>query len=323
VVIKPAELTSLSALYLAKLVVEAGFPPGTVNVVTGFGNEAGQALTEHPDVKKISFTGSTPVGKAILKTSADTNLKKVTLELGGKSPSIVFDDADLDQVIEAVNGGIFYNMGYVQHHVHQNYKLTSLFRRQNCCASSRVYVQESIYEDFLKRFAARARQNKAGDPFHKDIFLGPQIDEKQHSKIMGMIQRAKADGVRVVTGGTSPEGWFIEPTIFRDVKSSAEIMQEEVFGPVVAVASFKDIDDVLEKAHGTIYGLAAAVFTSDIKRGIRLSKMLQAGSVWVNNYNMISHALPFGGYGQSGNGKDLGSEGIEGYTQLKTVRFSL
>ncbi|CAI6094853.1 unnamed protein product [Clonostachys chloroleuca] len=303
VVIKPAELTSLSALYLAKLVVEAGFPPGVVNVVTGLGNEAGQALTEHPDVKKISFTGSTPVGKVILKTSADTNLKKVTLELGGKSPSIVFDDADLDQVIEAVNGGIFYNMG------------------QNCCASSRVYVQESIYEDFLKRFAARARRNKSGDPFDNNTFLGPQIDGNQHSKIMGMIQRAKSDGVGVVTGGTSPDGWFIEPTIFRDVKSSAEIMQQEVFGPVVAVAPFKDIHDVLEKAHDTIYGLAAAVFTSDIKRGIRLSKMLQAGSVWVNNYNMISHALPFGGYGQSGNGKDLGSEGIEGYTQLKTVRF--
>lgn len=212
---------------------------------------------------------------------------------------------------------------HIQHHAHKNYKLTSLFRRQNCCASSRVYVQESIYEDFLKRFAARARRNKSGDPFDNNTFLGPQIDGNQHSKIMGMIQRAKSDGVGVVTGGTSPDGWFIEPTIFRDVKSSVEIMQQEVFGPVVAVAPFKDINDVLEKAHDTIYGLAAAVFTSDIKRGIRLSKMLQAGSVWVNNYNMISHALPFGGYGQSGNGKDLGSEGIKGYTQLKTVRFSL
>ncbi|KAM0544114.1 hypothetical protein ACHAPJ_011996 [Fusarium lateritium] len=298
VVLKPAELTTLTALYLGSPIAEAEFPLGVVNIVPGFGQEAGSALTSHPDVKKISFTGSTPVGKSILRTSADTNLKKVTLELGGKSPAIVFDDADLDKTVEWLNGGIFYNMG-------------------------RIYVQESIYEAFVSKFVARAKKNILGDPFEPDNFLGPQIDGRQHSKIMGMIENAKSQGATCATGGTSPGGWFIEPTIFRDVSQSMEIMQEEVFGPVVAVASFKDMDDALNKAHDTCYGLASAVFTADIKTGIRVAKELQAGSVWVNCYNQITHALPFGGYRQSGNGKDLGSEALDEFLQTKTVRFML
>ncbi|KAF5498733.1 Aldehyde dehydrogenase [Colletotrichum fructicola] len=304
-VLKPAELTPLSALYLGKLIVEAEFPPGVVNIVPGLGHEAGAALSNHPDVAKVSFTGSTAVGKGILHASADSNLKKVTLELGGKSPSIVFGSADLDEVVEWVNGGIFYNMG------------------QNCCASSRVFVHETVYESFITKFVERARKNQLGDPFDDKTFLGPQISGSQHSKIMGMIENAKTQGAICATGGRSPSGWFIEPTIFRDVKVDMEIAREEVFGPVVAVASFRDEEEALEMAHNTCYGLAAAVFTSDIKQGIKMAKELEAGTVWVNCYNKISHALPFGGYRQSGNGKDLGEDAIYGFTQLKTVGIML
>ncbi|KAH0442454.1 aldehyde dehydrogenase (NAD+) [Colletotrichum camelliae] len=286
-ILKPAELTPLSALYLGKLVVEAGFPPGVVNIVPGLGHEAGAALSNHPDVAKLSFTGSTAV------------------ELGGKSPSIVFGSANLKEVVEWVNGGIFYNMG------------------QNCCASSRVFVHESVYESFIAKFVERAQKNQVGDPFDDTTFLGPQISGSQHSKIMGMIEKAKTQGAICATGGRSPSGWFIEPTIFRDVKMDMEIAREEVFGPVVAVASFRNEEEVLAMAHDTCYGLAAAVFTSDIKQGIKMAKELEAGTVWVNCYNKISHALPFGGYRQSGNGKDLGEDAIYGFTQLKTVGIML
>ncbi|KAI8174300.1 Aldehyde dehydrogenase [Colletotrichum sp. SAR 10_77] len=242
---------------------------------------------------------------ACFRYYAGCNLKKVTLELGGKSPSIVFGSANLDEVVEWVNGGIFYNMG------------------QNCCASSRVFVHESVYESFMAKFVERARKNQLGDPFDETTFLGPQISGSQHSKIMGMIEKAKTQGAICATGGRSPSGWFIEPTIFRDVKMDMEIAREEVFGPVVAVASFRDEEEALAMAHDTCYGLAAAVFTSDIKQGIKMAKELEAGTVWVNCYNKISHALPFGGYRQSGNGKDLGEDAIYGFTQLKTVGIML
>ncbi|KAI8317689.1 Aldehyde dehydrogenase [Colletotrichum sp. SAR11_240] len=242
---------------------------------------------------------------ACFRYYAGCNLKKVTLELGGKSPSIVFGSADLDEVVEWVNGGIFYNMG------------------QNCCASSRVFVHESVYESFMAKFVQRARKNQLGDPFDDTTFLGPQISGSQHSKIMGMIEKAKTQGAICATGGRSLSGWFIEPTIFRDVKMDMEIAREEVFGPVVAVASFRDEEEALAMAHDTCYGLAAAVFTSDIKQGIKMAKELEAGTVWVNCYNKISHALPFGGYRQSGNGKDLGEDAIYGFTQLKTIGIML
>ncbi|KAI8235710.1 Aldehyde dehydrogenase [Colletotrichum sp. SAR 10_86] len=242
---------------------------------------------------------------ACFRYYAGCNLKKVTLELGGKSPSIVFGSANLDEVVEWVNGGIFYNMG------------------QNCCASSRVFVHESVYESFMAKFVERARKNQLGDPFDDTTFLGPQISGSQHSKIMGMIENAKTQGAICATGGRSPSGWFIEPTIFRDVKMDMEIAREEVFGPVVAVASFRDEEEALAMAHDTCYGLAAAVFTSDIKQGIKMAKELEAGTVWVNCYNKISHALPFGGYRQSGNGKDLGEDAIYGFTQLKTIGIML
>lgn len=195
--------------------------------------------------------------------------------------------------------------------------------RQNCCASSRIYVHRNVYETFLDKFVARAKRNVLGDPSNEETFLGPQIDGKQHSKIMGMIERAKAAGATCILGGKSPGGWFVEPTIFRDVEQSMEIMREEVFGPVVAVAPFDNADHVLTMAHDTCYGLAAAVFTKDLKLGIRMSRALEAGTVWINCYNKLTHELPFGGYKMSGNGKDLGHEALEGFTQLKTVRFAI
>ncbi|KAF7529003.1 hypothetical protein G7054_g9957 [Neopestalotiopsis clavispora] len=285
-VLKPAELTPLSALYVGKLIQEAGFPPGVVNIVTGLGVEAGAALASHPGVSKISFTGSTPVGKGLLRASADSNLKKITLELGGKSPSVIFNDADLDDVVEWVNGGIFYNMG------------------QNCCAGSRVYVQEGVYEAFLSKFVKRAEKNVMGDPFHEKTFLGPQISAAHHEKIMGMIEKAKAQGAVVATGGKSPHDWFIEPTIFRDVSQDMDIMQEEVFGPVIAVAPFKDVSDALAK-------------------GLSMAKSMEAGTVWVNCYNMITHALPFGGCRESGIGKDLGENVLSEFTNTKSIRIML
>ncbi|ETS72999.1 Aldehyde dehydrogenase [Pestalotiopsis fici W106-1] len=305
VVLKPAELTPLSALYVGKLVQEAGFPPGVVNIVTGFGAEAGAALVAHPGVNKISFTGSTPVGKGILSASADSSLKRITLELGGKSPSVIFNDADLDEVVEWVNGGIFYNMG------------------QNCCAGSRIYVQEDVYEAFLEKFIRRVEKNVMGDPFHEKTFLGPQISAAQHAKIMGMIENARTQGAVLAKGGESPHGWFIEPTVFRDVRQDMDIMREEVFGPVVAVASFKDASDALAKVHDTCYGLAAAVFTSDLKQGLGMAKSIKAGTIWVNCYNMITHELPFGGCRESGVGKDLGEDVLSEFTNTKSIRIML
>lgn len=199
----------------------------------------------------------------------------------------------------------------------------SLSARQNCCASSRVFVHESVYESFIAMFVERARKNQLGDPFDDRTFLGPQISGSQHCKIMGMIEKAKTQGAICATGGRSPSDWFIEPTIFRDVKMDMNIAREEVFGPVVAVAYFRDQEEALAMAHDTCYGLAAAVFTSDIKQGIKMAKQLEAGTVWVNCYNKISHALPFGGYRQSGNGKDLGEDAIYGFTQLKIVGIML
>ncbi|KAJ4247102.1 hypothetical protein NW762_013240 [Fusarium torreyae] len=312
----------LTALYLGSLIAEAEFLPGVVNIVPGFGQEAGSALTSHLDVKKISFTGSTPVGKSIIRVLADTNVNKVTLELGGKSPAIVFDDADLDKTVEWLNEGMFYNMGYVQPVTSLLYKFADLQKAKLLCKQPH-YVQEGTYEAFVSKSVARAKKNTIGDPLKTDTFLEPQIDGRQRSKIMGMVEKAKSQGATCATGGTSPGGWFIEPTIFRDVIQSMEIMQEEVFGPVIAVDSFKHVDDALARAHDSCYGLASAVFTADIKIGIRVAKELQAGSVWVNCYNQITHALPFGGYRQSGNGKDLGSEALDEFLQTKTVRVML
>lgn len=307
IVMKTAEQTPLSALVFANLVKEAGFPAGVFNVVSGFGKVAGAALSAHMDVDKVAFTGSTAVGRTIMKAAASSNLKKVTLELGGKSPNIVFDDADIDQAVSWVNFGIYYNHG------------------QCCCAGSRIYVQEGIYDKFIETFKARAQQNKVGDPFHEETFQGPQVSQIQYDRIMEYIKIGKDEGAKIEIGGErhGDKGYFIQPTIFSDVKPNMKISQEEIFGPVCTIAKFKSEDEVIKLGNDSNYGLAAAVHTKDLNTAIRVSNNLKAGTVWVNAYNMLHHQLPFGGYKESGIGRELGEAALANYTQNKSVAIRL
>ncbi|KAL8296658.1 hypothetical protein RB597_005978 [Gaeumannomyces tritici] len=278
VVLKTAEQTPLSGLVMAQFVKEAGFPAGVLNVVSGFGKIAGAAISSHMDVDKVAFTGSTVVGRTIMKAAASSNLKKVTLELGGKSPNIVFNDADIEQAVSWVNFGIYFNHG------------------QCCCAGSRVYVQEDIYDKFVAAFKARAEKNAVGDPFKDDTFQGPQVSQLQYDRIMEYIKAGKDEGATVETGGGrhGDKGYFIQPTIFTNVRNDMKIMQEEIFGPVCAIAKFKTEEDVIHMGNDSSYGLAAAVHTKDLNTAIRVSNSLKAGTVWVNCYNMLHHQLPFG-----------------------------
>ncbi|KAF0318263.1 aldehyde dehydrogenase [Colletotrichum asianum] len=307
IVMKTAEQTPLSALVFANLVKEAGFPPGVFNLISGFGKVAGAAISSHMDIDKIAFTGSTVVGRQIMKAAASSNLKKVTLELGGKSPNIVFNDADIEQAISWVNFGIYYNHG------------------QCCCAGTRIFVQEDIYDKFLAAFKARAQANKVGDPFHPETFQGPQVSQLQFDRIMGYIKAGTDEGATIETGGTrhGDKGYFIQPTIFSNVRPDMKIMQEEIFGPVCAIAKFKDEEEVLKLAHDTNYGLAAAVHTKDLNTAIRMSRSLKAGTVWVNCYNLLTSAVPFGGFKESGIGRELGEAALANYTQNKSVAIRL
>ncbi|KAK7953545.1 hypothetical protein PG996_014438 [Apiospora saccharicola] len=307
VVLKPAEQTPLSALYAAKLVVEAGFPPGVVNIVNGLGRVAGAAIASHMDIDKVAFTGSTAVGRQVMVAAAQSNLKKVTLELGGKSPNIVFPDANLDNALSWVNFGIYYNHG------------------QACCSGSRILVHQDIYEEFLRRFKERAELNKVGDPFAQDTFQGPQVSQVQFDRIMGYIEQGKAAGAKLVTGGQrlGETGFYIQPTIFSDVNQDMSIVQEEIFGPVCTVQSFKDEDEAIRLANDTSYGLASAVHTTNLNTATRVTNKLKAGTVWVNSYNLTHQQVPFGGYKQSGNGRELGAYALENYTQVKAVRVYL
>jgi aldehyde dehydrogenase (NAD+) len=307
VVLKTAEQTPLSGLYAAKLIKEAGFPAGVINIISGFGRVAGAAISSHMDVDKIAFTGSTLVGRTILQAAAKSNLKKVTLELGGKSPNIVFDDADIDNAISWSNFGIFFNHG------------------QCCCAGSRILVQEGIYDKFVERFKERAAKNKLGNPFEQDTFQGPQVSQLQFDRIMEYINHGKQSGATVAVGGDrhGDEGYFIQPTVFTDVTSDMKIAKEEIFGPVVTVQKFKDEAEAIKIGNSTEYGLAAAVHTKNVNTAIRVSNALKAGTVWINNYNLISYQAPFGGFKQSGLGRELGSYALENYTQVKTVHYRL
>ncbi|KAJ5559182.1 Aldehyde/histidinol dehydrogenase [Penicillium sp. DV-2018c] len=289
VVMKSAEQTPLSALYACKLIVEAGFPP------------------VHMDIDKVAFTGSTLVGRMILQAAAKSNLKKVTLELGGKSPNIVFEDADIDNAISWANFGIFFNHG------------------QCCCAGSRLLVQESIHDKFVARFKERAAQNKLGNPFEGDTFQGPQVSQLQFDRIMEYINHGKKEGATVALGGErhGTEGYFIQPTLFTDVTPDMKIAQEEIFGPVIAITKFKDEADAIRIGNNTEYGLAAAVHTKNVNTAIRVSNALKAGTVWINSYNLISYQAPFGGYKTSGLGRELGSYALDNYTQVKTVHYRL
>jgi len=307
VVLKTAEQTPLSALVAARLVKEAGFPPGVINIISGFGKVAGAAISSHMDIDKVAFTGSTIVGRQIMKAAASSNLKKVTLELGGKSPNIVFDDADIDNAISWVNFGIFFNHG------------------QCCCAGSRVYVQEGIYEKFIERFKERAQQNVVGDPFKNETFQGPQVSQVQFDRIMSYIEHGKQSGAKVEIGGNrkGDKGFFIEPTIFSNVTEDMKIVQEEIFGPVCSISKFKTAEEAIKVGNSTTYGLAAAIHTKNLNTAIEVSHALKAGTVWVNQYNMLSHQLPFGGFKESGIGRELGEAALDNYTQTKTVSIRL
>jgi len=307
VVLKSAEQTPLGALVAATLIKQAGFPPGVINILSGFGKVAGAAIASHMDVDKVAFTGSTVVGRTILKAAANSNLKKVTLELGGKSPNIVFADADIDNAISWVNFGIFFNHG------------------QCCCAGSRIYVQDSIYDTFIQRFKERAQKNVVGDPFAKDTFQGPQVSQVQFDRIMQYIKEGQEGGATVETGGKrqGDKGFFIEPTIFSNVTEDMKIVQEEIFGPVCTISKFSTKEEVIKLGNSTTYGLAAAVHTKSLNTAIEVSNALKAGTVWVNTYNTLHHQLPFGGYKESGIGRELGEDALANYTQTKTVNIRL
>ncbi|CCA70964.1 related to indole-3-acetaldehyde dehydrogenase [Serendipita indica DSM 11827] len=302
VVLKPSELTPLTALRICSLINEAGFPPGVVNIVTGYGNTVGAAIAEHPHLEKVAFTGSTLVGRSIMKAAASSNLKKVTLELGGKSPNIIFDDADIDQAVKWSAFGIFFNHG------------------QCCCAGSRVYVQASIYDKFVDLFTKHVKTLKVGDPFEADTFQGPQVSQTQQERIMGYINSGKAEGATVHMGGDrhGEDGYFIQPTVFTDTTPDMTICREEIFGPVVVVSKFEDEKDIIKQANDSMYGLAAAVFSRDITRALTVANKLQAGTVWVNCYNQLNPQLPFGGYKASGFGRELGEYALQKYVALDT-----
>jgi aldehyde dehydrogenase (NAD+) len=307
VVMKPAEQTPLSALRIGELIVEAGFPAGVVNLLPGFGPTAGAAIANHMDVDKVAFTGSTEVGHLIMEAAAKSNLKRVTLELGGKSPNIVFADTDLNEAVEGAHFGLFFNHG------------------QCCCAGSRVFVEEKIYDEFVEKSGARARNRTVGDPFDPKTEQGPQVDQAQFDKIMGYIDSGRSEGAKLVCGGerVGDRGYFIQPTVFADVQDKMKIATEEIFGPVMSVIPFKNVDEVVTRANRTNYGLAAAVWTRDIKKAHAIADNVRAGTVWVNCYNVLDTRAPFGGFKQSGIGRELGEYGLQQYTEVKTVTIKL
>ncbi|CAH8510944.1 unnamed protein product [Schistosoma turkestanicum] len=306
VVLKPAEQTPLSALYLAALIREAGFPPGVFNVICGYGETTGEALTHHPDVRAISFTGSTEVGQLIMKAAA-TNIKHVKLELGGKSPLIIFADADIDKAAEVAHEATMVNHG------------------QCCVAGTRIFVQAPIYDQMVERLKKLAEQRKVGDPFVSDTVQGPQIDNIQFDKIMSYIDKGKKQGARLVTGGyrIGEKGYFIQPTVFANVTDEMCIAKEEIFGPVQCILKFDTLDEVIERANATHYGLGAGVFTSDMDKAMRVAQCVEAGSFWINSYNIISPQTPFGGFKMSGMGREFGKEALDGYLQTKVISMPI
>jgi aldehyde dehydrogenase (NAD+) len=299
---KLAEQTPLSGLHMCKLVQEAGFPPGVINVLTGYGPTCGAHIVAHPDVNKIAFTGSTDIGRIISETAAKT-FKRVTLELGGKSPNIVLGDLhgeDLDYAIAQSSFGLFFNQG------------------QCCCAGSRIFVQENIYDEFVARSVEHAKKIKIGDPFDAATTQGPQIDNEQFTKILDLIDSGKKEGAKLLTGGDrhGDKGYFVQPTVFSDVKDNMRISTEEIFGPVMQIMKFKTIDEVIERANNTKYGLAASVFTKNIDNAMQISNSLRAGTVWINCYDNFDIATPFGGYKSSGFGREKSEYGLNNYLEV-------
>jgi aldehyde dehydrogenase (NAD+)/phenylacetaldehyde dehydrogenase len=306
VVLKPAEQTPLSALYLAELIEEAGFPKGVVNIVPGYGETAGAPLVNHKKIDKIAFTGSTSVGKAIMRQASET-LKKVTLELGGKSPNIILPDADLTKALPGALNGIMFNQGQV------------------CSAGSRLYIQKKQYDNVVADLASTAKNIKVGIGLDQETEMGPLVSSEQHNTVKRYIESGKSQGAELVAGGKVPfeKGYFMEPTIFANVDDSMTIAKEEIFGPVVAAMPYDTLDDLIDKANDTKYGLAAGVWTQDLKSAHYIANRLKAGTVWVNCYNAFDAAVPFGGYKQSGIGREMGSYALENYTEVKAVWINM
>ena len=307
VVLKPASQTPFTALKFAELCQEAGLPPGVVNVVTGPGGKVGMAMVRDPRVDKIAFTGSTEVGKQIMREAAGT-LKRLSLELGGKSPNIVFADADMEAAVRGAMTGIFYNKGEV------------------CAAGSRLFVEEPIHDEFVSKLTDRVKTLKVGDPMDKSTRMGPVVSKAQMDTVMSYIEAGNREGAKLVAGGkraVSGKGYFVEPTIFDGVSNTMTIAREEIFGPVLSVIPFRSVDDGLAQGNATTYGLAAAVWTRDVAKALKAARAIRAGTVWVNAYNLFDAALPFGGFKESGFGREMGSVGLDHYTEVKTVWVDL
>jgi aldehyde dehydrogenase (NAD+) len=294
-------------LRVGELALEAGFPPGVLNLLPGYGPTAGAALARHMDVDKVAFTGSTEVGHLVMKAAAESNLKRVTLELGGKSPNIIFADADMDKAVEGSHFALFFNQG------------------QCCCAGSRTFVEDKVYDEFVEKSVARAKKRTVGNPFDKNTEQGPQVDQEQFTKVMGYIDAGKEGNAKLMTGGNrvGDKGYFIEPTVFSEVQDDMKIAKEEIFGPVMSILRFKDLNEVVERANKSLYGLAAAVWTKDITKAHAIADNVRAGTVWVNCYDVFDAAAPFGGFKQSGIGRELGEYGLANYTEVKTVTIKL
>jgi aldehyde dehydrogenase (NAD+) len=308
-VLKPASQTPFTALRFAELCQEAGLPEGVFNVVTGPGGKVGMALVRDPRVDKIAFTGSTDVGKQIMREAAGT-LKRLSLELGGKSPNIVFADADLEAAVRGAMTGIFYNKGEV------------------CAAGSRLFLEEPVHDEFVAKLAERVKSLKVGDPLDRSTRMGPVVSKAQMDTVLGYIESGKHEGARVVAGGGranvgNGKGYFIEPTIFDGVTNSMKIAREEIFGPVLSVIPFRSVEDGIAQGNTTAYGLAAAVWTRDVSKALKAARAIRAGTVWVNAYNLFDAALPFGGFKESGFGREMGSVGLDSYTEVKTVWVDL
>lgn len=305
IVLKPAEQTPLSAIRLGELIQEAGIPDGVVNIVTGFG-DAGAALVKHEDVDKVAFTGSTEVGKLIVAAAAG-NLKKVTLELGGKSPNVIMRDADLDTAIPGAANAIFFNHG------------------QCCCAGSRLYIDEAVFDDVSTGIAAEANKIQLGDGFDSSTTMGPLVSQAQFETVSGFLDRGREAGAKAICGGDAPDmaGFFVNPTVLVDTDEQMDVVKDEIFGPVVTAMPFSGIDDLVSRANNTSYGLAAGVWTSDVKKAHQIAKAIKAGTVWVNCYNVFDAALPFGGFKQSGWGREMGHAALDNYLETKAVCMSI
>ncbi|KAG6510709.1 hypothetical protein ZIOFF_028740 [Zingiber officinale] len=305
-IVKPAEQTPLTALYCAHLAKQAGIPDGVLNVVTGFGRTVGAAISSHMDVDKVSFTGSTETGRVVMEAAARSNLKSVSLELGGKSPLLIFDDADIDMAVELARQAVFFNQARMG---------------EICVAGSRVFVQEGIYDEFVKKIALSSKEWVVGDPFDPRVNQGPQVDKRQFDKILSYIDHGKREGATLLTGGKpcGEKGYYIEPTIFTDVKDDMLIAKDEIFGPVMSLMKFSTVEEAIQRANYTKYGLAAGIVTKDLNIANRVSRSIRAGIIWVNCYFAFDNDCPFGGYKMSGFGRDSGLHALEKYLKVKSV----